>query len=1715
MNWKKVGILCAVATTAMLRAATPIAVWTDFTGLTAETPLAPEFSSTQDSVNGSGWRFQLNGGSVGDDGTLSTGTTAAPRIDFGGTINVGYSSANHPLTVLLALRGVSASPLEKPLMHIGNGSAGCGVALKTFDAGAGTATLTGCWGNTAWQNGTAANRVFPQANALTGDEVVYLALSCCPKTDTSSAAAVALIAPGTPVPAWTVITGLKAGGVGATGINFGNFVNATSGGMDYTLCGVAVYAGRPAFMEEFLPSYVWTYAGVSAFFHEGPWNVGAPEAPGTALGSLADWKGFASDMTEYRAPGRVLRFAPDAGTPRELDATFAHLTLGGLIVEPGATGYSFVSEANAQRYTHLGDIVNGTEKCALVFHEDFTIDRHDLRENILAETTTFYGPVRVEVDPEKTFSIVREAVVSSGSAVSLSGGGAFGCGAALRVAGSLEIADVALSGDMVLEGGEVSLLQAPEQTWRSLSGAGRVVSNAETTLRLGDLDLSSGALEVSDSLLVAPTGTLTLPPAPVTLTLGAIPEAVDFEHISRWPNGDYTLAVYAPGGQEGLWDSVRFENVPSCAEILPEGDALAVTVTHDTDNFILWPVGDSLTEGSGEQSDAPNYRAALVAKMAAEGMVPRTVGSRIFKHDLIDDEACWRHTSLYGMRLKTGGESGGLLQGVENLVEQAGYPDAVTLMIGSNDLSDSYEAGHSQVVFARWKALVQRLTALRPNSYIIVSPVTPLREDHEHYAEFAAAAEDYNASIKALFDPSSVTITVDGEEVPCIVGFLNAAGEETFGAGARVILASMADAIPATGNSAYFYDATHPNQKGYNRMAAVAFEAIQMIRGETGGLADALEMIDAYQTAGAMDALTVVFNHQLSEEQLADITVDGEAPAAASLSEDGRRAFLSLPAPLAHGTTATVALEDLSAEVAIEGASVEERVPEARQAGYVKVKTLAVPNQGGFHSAEAVAGAFSRTEEEITAFDRVAYYVTLARPDGALRYLWVSMETPYVSVDELGLPQAPLRQTVANLRVATNVPGIDPVEEDGVSGIVTFTPNTLKADSAEGQEPEGLAKTFDWNDTFTSTAYGYGAMQVYRLHSGEGEEFDLPASTLFGYSHWALSNADIDEILLGDLSLHRPYNAFSLGYATLNGIFTTTYPTFNASAWSVKNIEVWVRSAEEEIRTWNGSTAIWDATTSSAWEEDAPYVNGNRTHVVFPDLFQSEVTLAEDMQTLSTTVEGGMYAFSGATLTTQGDFTVGRGAIVFLDGPALASGTNLVLDERATVIHANAAVANQVYGGTFANGASLQIVSSVSLDDSEGAIRLEGSGSLTFSGAGWYALPALSLPTVALANNQAEGLVLAGLGDYEVGSLSGAKGFRIDWGAKEGDLSRTLTVNQTANTTYSAATILTTTANYPDRILNLTVKGSGDAKTLTLTGDHTCTDGDTEHVGMLTVDATGSVKLTGSWAGPAAVSGELYACGALGQSLALSGSPVLAVLEGQTLAVAGALVVEDGAHVAIALPEGFALEAGEKAALIAAASLPEDLSAFAVPEGFALSAAGGTLYLAAEEEDDGLVIIPPEGSEETYSERTVALISALLDETEGAGAVKTVTAVTLQANGDATTDVAAIENALDCFDGIAAVVVDPDDPTKAEILLGYTFAVESITRTDTSLVVVAAVEGTVTDSATFAQGVGISVIEVPSKATVESQLSLDGNRATLTFPLPAGATMFKVNVHRP
>ena len=170
-------------------------------------------------------------------------------------------------------------------------------------------------------------------------------------------------------------------------------------------------------------------------------NTATTYDSGTASGSKGHWHYVCYSTgagDSYVAPGSLLRFVAGEGYAHSLAGSFSPLTLGGIIVEEGATGYSFAQ--NGSRYSIFGDPTNTTETY-FDFYEDFTNARN--------AGCHLDGTINITVASGKTFTIAGTTTKCSTSmkSGSLSGTG----GGTLKLHGGGHLAATLMASDATLD----------------------------------------------------------------------------------------------------------------------------------------------------------------------------------------------------------------------------------------------------------------------------------------------------------------------------------------------------------------------------------------------------------------------------------------------------------------------------------------------------------------------------------------------------------------------------------------------------------------------------------------------------------------------------------------------------------------------------------------------------------------------------------------------------------------------------------------------------------------------------------------------------------------------------------------------------------------------------------------------------------------------------------------------------------------------------------------------------------------------------------------------------------------------------------------------------------------------------------------------------------------------------------------------------------------
>ena len=144
--------------------------------------------------------------------------------------------------------------------------------------------------------------------------------------------------------------------------------------------------------------------------------------------------------SKYR-PGAVLRLARGHGTPMNID-NFVPWCFGGIVVEPGATGYSLTINSGTRDIT-FGDRENAVGVSWTTICENFTVNRGPQGHG------TFFGVCNLYVDAGKVFSFNANTetrdnpVVNPGATLKLHGEGTLKVSNLIATDATLDFSDLA------------------------------------------------------------------------------------------------------------------------------------------------------------------------------------------------------------------------------------------------------------------------------------------------------------------------------------------------------------------------------------------------------------------------------------------------------------------------------------------------------------------------------------------------------------------------------------------------------------------------------------------------------------------------------------------------------------------------------------------------------------------------------------------------------------------------------------------------------------------------------------------------------------------------------------------------------------------------------------------------------------------------------------------------------------------------------------------------------------------------------------------------------------------------------------------------------------------------------------------------------------------------------------------------------------------------
>ena len=209
---------------------------------------------------------------------------------------------------------------------------------------------------------------------------------------------------------------------------------------------------------------------------------------------------------------------------------------------------------------------------------------------------------------------------------------------------------------------------------------------------------------------------------------------------------------------------------------------------NDAKEIRILPIGDSITQGvtRDEQGDYPQYRTTIAARLAASGYKPKMLGlwkkaNYDASHVMVPEDWAW-HCGISGDRIMTSGNRGGVRDNLHVFLDIAGDVNAVTLLIGTNDLSGGRTP---EEAFTAWTNLVFSIAAQRPNAKIIGGTIL----------ERNAAPVSTTAKVVAL--NALLRSAYEGNLLP-----------------ANLVLLDLYPEVPLAESGNFFSDGLHLNWKG-------------------------------------------------------------------------------------------------------------------------------------------------------------------------------------------------------------------------------------------------------------------------------------------------------------------------------------------------------------------------------------------------------------------------------------------------------------------------------------------------------------------------------------------------------------------------------------------------------------------------------------------------------------------------------------------------------------------------------------------------------------------------------------------------------------------------------------------------------------------------------------------------------------------------------------
>lgn len=297
---------------------------------------------------------------------------------------------------------------------------------------------------------------------------------------------------------------------------------------------------------------------------------------------------------------------------------------------------------------------------------------------------------------------------------------------------------------------------------------------------------------------------------------------------------------------------------------------------------------------------------------------------------------------------------------------------------------------------------------------------------------------------------------------------------------------------------------------------------------------------------------------------------------------------------------------------------------------------------------------------------------------------------------------------------------------------------------------------------------------------------------------------------------------------------------------------------------------------------------------------------------------------------------------LFVDegGKAVISGDGFVWTSAG--ITADGVVSVTSLGGNIGGGTAVTVgdagVFEVTRSDSSSSddggtdyARVTGTGTIRFAGEGFTVI-SQSIPTsLKFAAEKTSGSVVPVAG-ATIGSLTGSKGFRSDWGNNSGS-GRYLTIKQSKDTVWEGSI----NAGGTHRLTGVVVDpGESTTGTLTLTATQTASS---------TLTVNGAVNLTGTWVGATTVAGTFGGTGTLAGSLTFSDGATFKAFafDENGLSVSGTVSTPGSGSVAVDVTDIASSITSSGVTLISGGV--SEVGTFAAPSGYRIAADNNALKI--------------------------------------------------------------------------------------------------------------------------------------------------------------------------